>query len=157
MSRSRFKIKVVYIRVNLVYSSCMSRMTTSTAIMARLFCRLEGGGEMLGSVPAWMRDLAERLVREDGPPGYDVMKAFKEGRDVRLRFALAEGVAPIVKDVRNIPEAVLRKDAPQVRELLLRIGAHPLVEMRALLREEWDYLLECVGEGPWQRVLPYLD
>lgn len=137
-----------------MYSSCMSGLTTATAVMARLFCRLEGGGEMLGSVPVELVELAGRLA-QDPLPGYDSYKVVRQGRETRVQFLLEEGVAAVVRDLRSVPEETLRRDAGPLRETLSRLG-HLEVRSRPLSKVEWDYLLHCVGEGPWQKYLAYI-
>lgn len=123
--------------------------------MARLFAELEGGGEMLASVPVGMVELAERLAASEDLPDYHRFGLVKRGRKTRATFLVRPDAVPYIRDVRNVPREALYRDQAALREVLARIGGSG-EETRALSRVEFDYLVATVGEGPWQRYLAFI-
>jgi hypothetical protein len=130
--------------------------TSATAIQARLFVRSEGAGRLLYSVPIGQRGLAQILV-EPGIQGYDNL-GVTNPRLKRIIFQMKPEFIPYTEDIRALPTHVLARDQVGLRELLLRIVLDPVAanEINVLLREEFDYLLYHLNEGPWIKGIPYI-
>lgn len=144
------KIKAVYSEIDRWYSLGMTKITTSTALMVRLFVEREGLGNMMASVPRGMVELAHR-ISADAAYG-DKLGLTKDGR---VSFVMEPELWPFVDDVRNIPKEALQKDRRGLHEMMSRVAVSGF-ETRPLLREEFDYLEYCLGEGAWQRGITYV-
>lgn len=125
----------------------MEEISTSTALMARLLAKFEGGGVLMGSVAIGLTELASRLAVEN-PFGDNF--GIKDGR---VTFLLREGAPRYITDVRSLSPEALHRDAPSLREVLARLGMSQYT-LNPLLREEFAYLTHHIGDGPWQRVIP---
>jgi len=126
-------------------------ITTSTALMLRLFAEPEGAGMLMLSVPTGLRELADRVASEADVPGYDRVVR-RKGRWV---FRVEPEVWPFVEDLRNVRMEDLRKDRDPLTEVLSRIAASGW-SMRPLLREEFGYLQAGIGLGNWCRGIPFI-
>jgi len=126
-------------------------ITTSTAIMLRLFAEPEGAGMLMVSVPVGLRELADRVASEPDIPGYDRVVR-RKGKWV---FSVGPEVWPFVEDVRNLDLVDLRKDRGPLTEMLSRVAASGW-QMRPLLREEFGYLQAGIGVGNWCRGIPFI-
>ena len=119
--------------------------------MLRLVARREGAGMMVLSVPAGVKELADRVATESLLPGADRV-AWKGGRWV---FMVEPQVWSVCSDLRCIPLEVLRQDRAALTEVMSRIACSGW-DLRALLREEFEYLQQGIGDGNWCRGIPYV-
>ena len=115
-------------------------LSTSTALLCRLFARFEGAGELMASVPLGMEDLSSRL----GGQGVD--KRF--GREYRRVFPVSEEAREYVKSVMGLSSSVLAADRRALGEVLDRVALSGL-ETRPLRKEELAHLQRWIGEGNW--------
>lgn len=128
-------------------------ITTSTAVLARLFARWEGSGRMMASVPGGMEDLADRLVE----PSYFQTKAFRRiGREYRWVFGVRADAIQYVDNLLSIGSGALAADRWALGEMLMRIGLSGL-ETRPLSRLEMEYLQRSIGVGNWCQGIGVLD
>lgn len=117
------------------------QVTTSTAILCRLFVRFEGAGELMASVPIGMDDLADRITS-----GGRITR--KIGREYRSLFGIDHEAIKYVKSLLCIGSGALTRDRTGLAEMLNRIALSGLVT-NPLRVEEMVYLQKHVGEGSW--------
>lgn len=142
----RTQIRVVYNRKEWWYDGDMEQISTSTAILTRLFARFEGAGELMASVPGGMVDLADRLAIRDG---YFEGVAFKKiGREYRNIFAIRPDARPFVHSLLYIGTGALAADRWALGEMMNRIVLSGL-ETRPLSGLEMEYLQQGIGVGTW--------
>jgi hypothetical protein len=127
----------------------MAMVDTSTAIMARLLVRFEGNGFLMASVAYGLAELVGRLQDPD------VVGSSYVAQNRRLHFCINNDAVDFVRDVRNIPPEVLWRDQVGLREVLGRLGVSGFT-LNPLLMEEFKYLEQHVGEGPWCRHIPII-
>ena len=122
----------------------MAQFTTSAAILARLFARLEGFGALQVSVPGSMLGLAEACQAVD----LDATMQRPVLRGGRWVVEPRPEAVESIRDVRRVPGHLLRQDRVPLMELLNRVAASG-EETRPLLGEEMGYLQHCIGHGAW--------
>lgn len=124
----------------------MEPITTSTAILTRLFARFEGAGELMVSVPGGMVDLAERLALKDD---YFEGIAFRKiGKEYRNIFAIRPDARKFVHSLLYIGVGALAADRWALGEMLTRISLSGL-ETRPLSKPEMEHLQRGIGMGKW--------
>lgn len=121
-------------------------LTTSTALLCRLFARFEGAGELMVSVPGGMRDLAERLV--DPEPGEEVIVARRIRKESRLVFRVRDDAKVWVKGLETLSLEAMARDRWALGEVLSRIGLSGL-KTNPLRLTEMERLQRAVGDGNW--------
>lgn len=121
-------------------------LTTSTAILCRLFARFEGSGELMISVPGGMRDLAERLVEPE--PGEEVITARRFKSESRLVFRVREDARVWVKGLEGLSLWAMARDRCALGEVLSRVALSGL-KTNPIRRSEMAHLQRAVGDGAW--------
>lgn len=117
-------------------------LSTSTAVLCRLFARFEGGGELIASVPGGMSDLAYRLTGD----GQFVAKRI--GRESRLVFGVRDDAKKFVRSLLCLGSGALARDRYALEEMLNRVALSG-VGTRPLEVEEFEFLQAEIGHGNW--------
>ena len=125
-------------------------VTTSTAIMARLFVERHGAGRLMGVVGKGLMELAQRLKAESELEGYDDLVQYRG----KILFQLRQD-AEYIDNLMCIPGEALSRDRDGLQEMLNRIASSGW-DMKPLSKLEFDYLQYWVGDGNWCRGIPYL-
>lgn len=118
--------------------------TTSAAIQARLFGRLEGHGALQASFPVNMLRLAEvcQAVELDATMQRPVM------RKNRWVVEPSPTAVAVIRDIRSLPAWLVRADKVALTEMLNRVALSS-EPMTPLLVEEMAFLQDCIGHGAW--------
>lgn len=91
----------------------------------------------MASVPRNMKDLAERLCRDQDVPGQTAIVASKSGR---WAFCVRDDAKEAMTDLRCIPASLLMQDQVGLRDMMSRIAVSELIETQPLDLEELTHL-----------------
>lgn len=123
-------------------------ITTQIAILARLFARLEGNGQLMASVPGSMRLLGMALVDTDS----EMTRLIP--RKGRWEFHVRQDAVKWIHGLEGMPIEAIAKDQKFLRDMMVRLANFGDPQMRPLRKLELEILQLGLGYGKWCAGIP---